>query len=118
MIGHQQIIEARSSGMKPSCVFVNYGKESYEIGKGLCKTRFHPENDMAYDMHPTVYIDDGSIPDIRFLLGCNVIFTCDKATESAKRIAKKIVEMKPGYMAYLERETGNFGLYSDGKWKK
>lgn len=113
MIGHQQIIDLRRSGKKPSCVFVDYG---YPVPKRLVSEISHPENALRYGLYPTVFIEEEEVPDVRFLSGCNIIFTCDYSTCEVRRIVEKIILVQPRKLLFTTLKTDHLGIWEDGKW--
>ena len=112
MIGHQQIIKARRSGKRPACVFVQYGMDA--------KPRndiHHPERQIQQGMLPTVYMKNGEVPDIRFLSGCKVIFTCDGITPQAREVTQKIIEIQPEMLMFSCLKTNQLGIWEKGEWR-
>lgn len=114
MIGHQQIIDARRRGEKPKCIFVQYGMKA----KRRAENDFgHPEKQIKYRLHPTVYIPEGQVPDVRFLSGCRVAFVCDEITPEARMTTQKIIERQPEMLMFTCLKTNQIGVWKNGEWK-
>ncbi|WAW09754.1 hypothetical protein NB640_11075 [Oxalobacter vibrioformis] len=113
MIGHQQIIRARQQGKKPSLVLVEYGEEPPKAEWDFQ----HPEKQLLYGLHPTVYIREGLVPDTRFLSGCKVAFNCNRITREAKETVQKIISYQPEMLLFMDRKTQQLGMWRNGKWE-
>jgi len=104
MKGHEQIIQARLKGCKPSAIFINYGYG------------YHVDYDLRLGEFPTVSIDEGEIPDVRFTTGCKVHFNAKKSTESALKTIEKIIDANPEMLIWMDMEKDILCRYINGDW--
>jgi len=91
MIGHNQIIEYRKAGKKPSVIFIEFDSQP-------TPSRFdfnHPERQLDWKCHAVVYVKPDETPDLRFVIDCGVIVQAKSWSEELFTFLDRLTKAKP-----------------------
>jgi hypothetical protein len=116
MKGHQQIINARLQGQKPSLVFVEAG-----LAPVAELTHFDRyENALAYKLFATVNIPPHELTarlDLRFLVGLRVVVHGEAVNDAVMALGEKIVEAGAKHVVISGAEDTAIVQFKDQQWE-
>lgn len=124
MIGHRQILDARANGRKPAAIFFEIGSPSRaptarSVGRyagSLHEALYDPEAALASGQYPTVYIEPGEQPDLRFCIGCAVLVSAARWSEDLILTGHAIADAGASVVVVSAMSDSDDLMVFDGKW--
>ena len=117
MIGHQQIIDARKRGLKPSAIF-------FDAGFDVLPARFDfqkPERALDWGLHPTVTLTAEELAqrhDLRFVTGCQVHASGSGWSDGLLHFLDRLVDCKPHMVvACCIEESPLIMIWQNKEWR-
>lgn len=113
MIGHQQIIEYRREGLKPSAIYLEVGFDTTPA-----RYRFEePEQALEHGFYPTVS-EVTPADDLRFCVGCQVHVHGKVWTDEVMTIAEKVAEAGAEMVVVCcINDNSDLLIYKNGEWE-
>lgn len=112
MIGHQQIIDARLDGLKPTTVFFTDAKPpAYPMPVEA------PEKALEHRLYPEVYLSTDDLKkrlDLRFIASCRVLINTKTIKPELVKVAERAAEC--GATLVCLASPDEIILFKDGEW--